>query len=163
MVSLLTCALLAHTYLLLSWSFCFSIFWKLKSCKCERIKSQLDDWIVSCSVSGCIKRPSLRMYKMVMDASSLHLDCSKLTSAEGRKKRAGLIYWAGQLKEKRGWMTDSPPSSSVIFLHICLRLEESKSCRNYNIHPCKSRDLQISYQPHFISQSSFPVCSFSAL
>lgn len=49
------------------------------------IGSQPADWIVFCSISGCIKRPRLWTYKKVMDASSLRLDRSELTSAEGRK------------------------------------------------------------------------------
>ena len=65
-----------------------SAFFSLKiaeSRECGRIESQLADWIVFCSISGCIKRVRLWTYKKVMDASSLRLDCSELTSAEGRK------------------------------------------------------------------------------
>lgn len=97
----------------------FLISWKLKSCKFESIKFQPADWIVFCSVSGCIKRLSLWMYKTMMDASPLHLDCSELTSAQVRRKKASLIYWAGQLKEMT-WMTGSPLSFWVIFLHFWL-------------------------------------------
>lgn len=56
-----------------------------ESRECGRIESQLADWIVFCSISGCIKRLRLWTYKKVMDASSLRLDRSELTSAEGRK------------------------------------------------------------------------------
>lgn len=110
----------------------FLISWKLKSCKFERIKSLPADWIVSYSVSGCIKRLRLWMYKTMMDASPLHLDCSELTSAEVRRKRASLIYRAGQLKETRAWMTDSPTSFVSFFFTFALAntLEESKSFKN---------------------------------
>lgn len=112
--------------------FLFLISWKLKSCKFERIKSLPADWIVSCSVSGCIKHLRLWMYKTMMDASPLHLDCSELTSAEVRRKRASLIYRAGQLKETRAWMTDSPASFVSFFFTFALAntLEESKSFKN---------------------------------
>ncbi len=56
-----------------------------ESRECGRIESQPADWIVFCSISGCIKRPRLWMNKKVMDASSLRLDRAELTSAEGRK------------------------------------------------------------------------------
>lgn len=112
--------------------FLFLISWKLKSCKFERIKSLLTDWIVSCSVSGCIKRLRLWMYKTMMDALPLHLDCSELTSAEVRRKRASLICRAGQLKETRARMTDSPASFVSFFFTLALAntLVESKSFRN---------------------------------
>lgn len=71
-----------------------------ESQECGRVESQLADWIVFCSISGCIKQPRLWTYKKVMDASSLRLDRSELTSAEGRK---------GKKKEwerERLWFTD---------------------------------------------------------
>lgn len=77
-----------------------------ESRECGRIESQLADWIVFCSISGCIKRLRLWTYKKVMDASSLRLDRSELTSAEGRKgtKKKSVIYWPSQWKQRRRWM-----------------------------------------------------------
>lgn len=81
-----------------------------ESRECGRIESQLADWIVFCSISGCIKRLRLWTYKKVMDASSLRLDRSELTSAEGRKgkkkrkERESVIYWPGRGKQRVGWM-----------------------------------------------------------
>lgn len=78
-----------------------------ESQECDRIESQLADWIVFCSISGCIKRLRLWTYKKVMDASSKRLDRLELTSAEGRKgkkKRETVIYWPGQWKQRGGWM-----------------------------------------------------------
>lgn len=86
-----------------------SAFFSLKiaeSLECGRIGSQPADWIVFCSVSGCIKKP--RMYKNVMDASSSRLDRSELTSAEGKRgtkqKREPVIYWPPGWKQSGGWM-----------------------------------------------------------
>lgn len=63
----------------------FSIQKIAESQEYGRIKSQLADWIVFCSISGCIKRLRLWTYKKLMDASPLRLDRSELTSAEGKK------------------------------------------------------------------------------
>lgn len=76
-----------------------------ESRECGRIESQLADWIVFCSISGCIKRLRLWTYKKVMDASSLRLDRSELTSAEGRKgTKKSVIYWPSRWRKRRGWM-----------------------------------------------------------
>lgn len=140
-------------------------------------------WLIGlsfCSISGCIKRPRLRTYKKVMDASSLRLDRSELTSAEagkGKKKKACDLLTRPVKAEGRMNATQLPRLTDVkkcshcfsvcrfpsLFLSTAFGRERTawRKLRRVIITCWKSQDFVISYQTHFTPHLMFPVYSFS--
>lgn len=134
----------------------------VESQECGRIESQPADWIVSCSISGCIKRPRLWTYKKVMDASSSCLDRAELTSAKGRKgkkkkRKMDCDLLTRLVKAERRMNATRLSRLTDVLLPLFLPLCDF-SC---SLKKEKSHFSVISHQTHFIPRLKFAIYSSS--